>query len=226
MPHILCHGRSCDQSDSQILNKIIFILVGLFLLSACTTISPIATEDSPSASWQRRQQTLASLTGWKLNGRLSIQTKDEGEQLNMIWDRQGDHHEITLSGPLNMGTSRLSIDPGKVTLVTSEKTYHADNAEQLLADVMGWRLPVNGLDYWIRGLPAPHITSEQTLDHRNRLQQLIQSEWEILYQSYTRVGDRELPRILFIKRVPSFTDSPAEQIELRVAISSWTQLGP
>lgn len=191
------------------------------MLTSCTTISPIATDDVPVQSWQQRQQTLTKLDQWKINGRVFIKANNEGEQLNMHWVRQNDHHEINLSGPLNVGSARLTLDPGKAILVADDKTYQAENAEQLLADVNGWRLPVNGLAYWIRGLPAPNAESEQILDPRNRLQQLVQSDWEILYQSYTRVGEQDLPRTIFIKRIPSVTDTAAELIEVRIAVSSW-----
>lgn len=204
--------------------KKIFLLVSISLLTACATVSPIATDDAPVSSWSDRSQSLSKLKNWQLNGRMSISANNESDQLNLLWVRNNDHHEINLSGPLNMGMVRLTLDPGKAKLISKNKTYSAKNAEELLAKVIGWRLPVNGLDFWIRGLPAPGIDSEQLLDHRNRMQQLLQSDWEILYQSYTRVGDKELPRIIFIKRIPSVTDTSAELIELRVAISSWAGL--
>lgn len=200
------------------------ILASILLLASCATIAPVATDEAPAKSWQQRQQSLADLKKWEINGRLSVSANNVSEQMNIRWLRQGEHHEIDLSGPLNMGHAQLTLDPGQAKLVADNKTYHAINAEQLLADVNGWRLPINGLAYWIRGLPAPDAESEQVLDHRNRLQQLIQSEWEILYQSYTSVGDFDLPRIIFIKRIPSVVDTSAELIEIRIAISSWTQL--
>jgi outer membrane lipoprotein LolB len=206
--------------------KNIFLLASILLLASCTSISPVTTDTTPVQAWQQRQQALTGLTHWKINGRVFIRANNEGEQLNLYWVRDNDHHEINLAGPLNVGSARLTLDPGKATLVADDKTYRAENAEQLLADVNGWRLPINGLDYWIRGLPAPGADSEQVLDHRNRLQQLIQSEWEIHYQSYTRVGNRDLPRTIFIKRIPAVTDTAAELIEIRIAVSSWAQVSP
>jgi len=203
--------------------KIILVFFSALTLISCTTISPVAPDDAPVRSWQQRQQDLANITSWEINGRIFLRTKKEGQQLNLRWVRRGDHHQIDLSGPLSIGHVRLTRDLDSVKLVADDKTYQAQDAEQLLADVIGARLPVNGLDYWIRGLPAPDAPSEQTLDFRNRLQQLRQSEWEILYQSYTRVGEQELPRVIFIKRIASFMNTAAEDIELRLAISSWTQ---
>lgn len=201
--------------------KNILILASILLLASCTTISPIARDDAAIKTWQQRQLSLASINQWQVSGRISIRANNESEQMNLRWLKNNSHHEIDLSGPLNVGHAHLTLDSEKVKLVADNKTYHAKNAEQLLADVNGWRLPINGLEYWIRGLPAPDAQSEQVLDHRNRLQQLIQSEWEILYQSYTQAGERDLPRIIFIKRIPSVVDGPAELIEIRIAISSW-----
>ena len=114
---------------------------------SCTTITPVAPDNIPASSWQQRQQDLANITSWEINGRIFLRTKKEGQQLNLRWLRHGDHHQIDLTGPLSVGHVRLTRDPGSVKLVADNKTYQAQDAEQLLAEVIGVRLPVYGLDY-------------------------------------------------------------------------------
>jgi outer membrane biogenesis lipoprotein LolB len=48
---------------------------------------------------------------------------------------------------------------------------------------LGVRLPVNGLRYWVRGLPEPGSTPGQT-DADGRLTRLEQNGWVIEYPAY------------------------------------------
>ena len=54
----------------------------------------------------------------------------------------------------------------------------------LLEQTLGLRLPVTGLRYWVRGLPAPGPTALLQTDAAGRLTRLEQNGWVIEYPSY------------------------------------------
>jgi outer membrane lipoprotein LolB len=89
---------------------------------------------------------------------------------------------------------RIWGDARRVSVYTADgRVLSATDPEQLLAATMGIRIPVNGLIYWIRGLPDPHQQSELTGDKAGRLIRLEQNGWIIDYLRYEQIAGLELP---------------------------------
>jgi outer membrane lipoprotein LolB len=50
--------------------------------------------------------------------------------------------------------------------------------------VLGWRLPIMGLQYWVRSKNSPSTASAIDLDNEGRIMAIRQDGWEIIYSSY------------------------------------------
>ena len=102
-------------------------------------------------------------------------------------------------GPLGRGATRIQGDRQQTTLeIAGRAPVTADSAEQLVEEQIGWRLPVDHLLWWVRGLPAPDSPSNLQLDSSSRLGRLSQSGWTVEYSRYQEVDGVELPQRLQI----------------------------
>jgi outer membrane lipoprotein LolB len=201
-------------------------LLGLTALAAgCATAPSLPPVENPAATWQARQTELRPITTWKIQGRLAMRTAEEGWQASLNWVREGERYRIDLIGPLGRGHLRLTRDDQGAELRDADQhVWRAENPEQLLYRTTGWRVPLDGLNYWVLGLPLPDTAASQELDPQGRLKTLAQSGWEIRFLEYTHYGSLDLPSKLFIKRQGHDANgNPAEDatLEVRLVIENW-----
>ena len=201
-------------------------LVLAALVAGCATTPSLPPVENPAATWQARQSALAPIVAWKIQGRLSIRTAKEGGQASLLWVRDGAQQRLDLTGPLGRGHLRLTQNnDGAELRDADQKIWRADNAEQLLYRTTGWWVPLDGLNYWVLGLPMPHAPATEELDDQGRLKTLIQSGWEIRFIEYAHYGSLELPQRFFVKRKIAATEEkidPDNSIEVRLIIERWT----
>lgn len=107
--------------------------------------------------------------------------------------RGASQYQIRLSGPLGSGTVMISRSGGAVTLRDGPKTVTSANAESLLKQQTGIRLPVTNLYYWIRGIPAPGAVQGEKRDPAGHLTLLKQGGYTIQYLQYTSTAGTLLP---------------------------------
>jgi outer membrane lipoprotein LolB len=178
-------------------------LLAVLLLAGCAT-TPVP----------RSSESAAALSAWQLNGRMSLTRGEEGWHASLHWQQQADSYFLRVSGPLGQGGFQLSGDSRGVVLVDADgQTFAARDADALLVQVTGWQLPVMGLRYWVRGVPAPG--GGEALTSRNeagQLSRLVQSGWTINYDRYQIVGDISLPDKLQLV---------SDDISVRIIIDKW-----
>ncbi len=178
------------------------------------------------AAWEARQLSLAQVNAWDLHGRLALRTANEGFQASLHWLRKQDVHRIELAGPLGGGRVRLTQDKSGAELRdASDKSYRDVSVQRLLARTTGWDVPLEGLNYWALGLPAPGVVTRSELDEWGRLKLLEQRGWEIRFLEYVAQGAVELPSKIFIKR-KSVSDANSATLEVRLVIETWTLGNP
>ncbi|MEJ2094262.1 MAG: lipoprotein insertase outer membrane protein LolB, partial [Gammaproteobacteria bacterium] len=67
-------------------------------------------------------------------------------------------------------------------------------SESLLRQTLGWEIPLEGLEYWVRGMPQPNKPFDRILlDSEARMVDLKQSGWEIKIERYQKVRGMDLP---------------------------------
>ena len=162
----------------------------------------------------RSSQSAAAFSAWQFNGRVSLTRGEEGWHASLHWQEQAERYFLKVSGPLGQGGFQLSGDDREVELVDADgQRYTARDADELMRAVTGWQLPVMGLRYWIRGLPAPEGgESQASRDESGRLTRLTQSGWTINYNRYQMVGSVSLPDKLQLLR---------DDISVRIVVDKW-----
>ena len=155
------------------------------LLGGCSWLQP----EPPMSGTLLAMQSSATMTDWRISGKVGLRGTDFAESAYLNWQQCGDDYTITLSGPLGQGAARIQRANQRVVLTLDNRRLEGDSAEQLLQDEFGWALPVQELYYWSRGLPAPgsryHINKEGN--------SFSQSGWQLLYPKVTTSGSYTLP---------------------------------
>lgn len=220
-----------------------FALLTLFftlLAVGCAAVPPSPGVDGAGVSPAERLQAytaraalLARLTDWEVEGRLALSTPEGGWQARLHWVRRRDEHRIDLAGLLGGTRLRLTQDAAGAVLRDAAHTYRDTNAERLLARALGWPVPLDGLGYWLRGLPAPDgpPPARRELDALGRLTYLSQHDWDIRYLEYARLGPYELPSKVFLERTFANGGAAADggaplppppgRLEVRLVIERW-----
>jgi outer membrane lipoprotein LolB len=107
--------------------------------------------------------------------------------------------------------ARIVWRDGVASLTTSDqKRYQAGDVETLTEQVLGWRLPLAGMHYWVRGRAAPGEPAQTQQNGLQRLAELKQSGWLVEFLDYA--GERGLPSRLRLSR---------QDMELRLVIDEW-----
>lgn len=195
--------------------RLLGLLGGMALLAACSTVPAVRKSESVlQGLWAARQPALARLQAWNISGRLGIQTEREGWHISFRWQQDDRLYHIVLSDPLGQASAELQGNSQGVTLLLADgRSVAAPDPERLLAQQLGWGVPIKGLYYWVRGLPVPDTAETHGLDGEGRLQWLQQSGWRISYRRYGNYLGQVLPTKIFLDN---------DRLKVRLVIDQWT----
>lgn len=186
----------------------------VLLLAGCAAAPVAPPVADPAQAWAEHQSQLVAVADWRLGGRIAIRTEDEGWQASIDWNQQGESYAIQLVGPMGQGSVRLQGDGRMVSLSSGDEVRVDEDAEMLLYQQLGWRVPVTALRYWALGLPAPGA-AEQELNPQGLLGRLHQAGWSIEFRDYIGRGELMLPRRLFISN---------HRAQIRLVVDRWERL--
>jgi outer membrane lipoprotein LolB len=162
--------------------------------------------------WQQHHEKLENIQNWQLNARIAVVDANHAWSSGVIWQQQKQDFQIVFNSATG-GLMRLSGNNKQVLLETAEQqNFIADNADELIAQVLDVQLPVQNLYYWIRGLPAKSKLELYSLNKDGSLQTLEQEGWQVQFLSYTDLGDILLPAKLYLQH-PDY--------RIRIAINNW-----
>lgn len=157
-----------------------------------------------------------TVTDFGLIGRVSVKADKHGFSGGVHWRHTDISDELLLFSPLGQTVAQIDRGPEGVHLITSEqKTYYASSVEDLTEDVLGWRLPLSGLQFWVLGTHFPFTMSEKDLDASGRTVAIRQDGWRITYLDYFSQPVPTyniLPRVVELSRV---------DLKLRLVIDDW-----
>lgn len=203
-------------------------LLALWLAGCATPPIRPPVADTQTA-WMTRQQVLVPMQNWELNGRLSMSAAKEGWQASLRWQHRDHRQIINLAGPFGGGALRLTQDEHGASLRDSDQNTHfARDVRTLMRQMTGWDVPLDGLHYWVLGVPIPDTPRKADIDEWGRPKTMTQLGWNIEFLEYTHVDGHDLPAKLFLKRrLPGVdngeTDGPPGDavLEVRLVISRW-----
>ena len=173
-------------------------LLALSLLTGCS--APWLREAPAPAFVDRerlfaeRRVAIAALDRFRIRGRLGLRLPEDAVAASLAWDHAPEGYSLALRGPFNRGSVQLDGDAAGVRLRADEVDARAADIDSLMREHLGWSLPVAGLPWWVRGLPAPDADyAALSLDEGGRVQHLEQSGWSLDVDQYREVDGVSLP---------------------------------
>jgi outer membrane lipoprotein LolB len=179
-------------------------------LAGCETV-PVAP--APAVAWRVRRPALQDLDRFGLNGRVAVAVGNQGFNAGVRWGQSGAVTHLALSGPLGAGGAEVTVNGADLSVVTSRgKRLGAAEARAELEDKLGFEPPFTSLRYWVLGVPDPAAPASVKLDSRQRVSELDQDGWQILYTAYMPVGAEWLPRLMTLRRAG---------VRVRMVVEDW-----
>lgn len=205
-------------------SRALLILLSALLLAACAAkpLEPLpeGLSAQPPVGWDVRQQERAGLQHWELRGKLAVkQESDSGSAVINRWTQQGESYDLALSSAfLGMGRTQLTGTPGFIELTLPDgESYRSGDPQQLIEAATGWRLPIDSLVWWIRGLTAPEGDFRLLFDDNDQLAVIEQQGWEIRYDRWQDFIEGYPP-------LPARITALKDDKRVRVAVTSWQEL--
>jgi outer membrane lipoprotein LolB len=186
------------------------IVLAVLVLEGCATP---ALRNLPEVTPTERSRA-AALDVFQVNGRVAVKYDGQGFSGNFRWQHSATTDNVLLLSPLGQGVAQLMQDASGVVLTTAEqREYRAQDPADLTEQVLGWRLPLNNLRYWVRGVAVPNGGGSTVQGEDQRLAQLSQDGWRIDYLSYRAVDGIGLPAKLRLQ---------SGDLEIKLLLDEWT----
>lgn len=188
----------------------------LWLMGAALLMVVSGCQTTPRQTLGSTQQEIAlyGVKHWQAEGKIAIQMADDRQSASFTWRQDKADYTIHLFGPFGQGATWLRRTSGGVTLENAKTGVHrAASAEALMEDVIGWQVPVAGLQFWLRGLPAhkPQPTQLER-DAEGALSHLQQQGWQVTYSRYELFDGWRLPSRILATR---------DDLRLTIVIKRW-----
>lgn len=135
-----------------------------------------------------------AISAWELSGAIAARSKNKSWTASINWVQEAQNqYQIRLYGPLGSGTVLIEKHGNVITYRDGPKKITSTNADQLLLEQTGVRLPVSYLYYWVKGLPAPEGINAKNVGDNKQLSQLQQAGYNVTYLQYMMVNGTLLP---------------------------------
>lgn len=190
------------------------LLFLLFLfLNACTGVAVKQTGPANQQAYQQRAQKLIGWSEWGLSGKISLDDGDQGGSGKLQWRVEPGKSELDFHAALGRGAWHLQIVPGHAVLTQANgDRQSASSVNALIQEEMGWPIPVEALQWWVRGLIAPGAVADQQIDSAGLLVSLQQFGWSVEFARYDTGGGVAMPKRL---------NATMENYRVKLAIGRW-----
>ncbi len=186
------------------------MILSISLLSACTTtptnLVPIQVDDVSQAK------------AWEIRGKLAIKTPKDSFSTNLYWLHTQTKSEFKLTTMLGTTVLSLTTEHGITRLDVDGETYKHHDAQQLLAKVTGWSIPINALPLWITGQVSPE-DKVSSFDENSRPVSLFTPletpPWHVEFLKWQQQNGTQVPRLLQLKRAG---------LRLKLQVNQWQAL--
>lgn len=185
----------------------------LLFLNACTGVSVKHAQPGNPVAYQDRAEKLAAIPVWSFVARISLDDGDQGGSGRLQWMVKPGVNELDFHGAMGRGAWHLQFGPdGAVLKEANGNVQEADGVNDLIQDRMGWTIPVDALQWWVRGLAAPGTIEDEKLDSAGLLISLDQFGWHVEFDRYDSIAGIALPKKLNVRR---------DNYRVKLAINRW-----
>lgn len=185
----------------------------LLTLNACTGGAVKKAQPGNPAAYQDRAETLAAIAVWSFVARISLDDGDQGGSGRLQWMVKTGSNTLDFHGAMGRGAWHLQFGPEGAVLKEADGTVQeAEGVNALIQDRLGWAIPVDALQWWVRGLAAPGSIEDEKLDSAGLLISLDQFGWHVEFDRYDSISGIALPKKLNARR---------DNYRVKLAINRW-----
>jgi len=154
--------------------------------------------------WKKRQVLVAKKSAWNLNSKVALRYRADHWNFGLKWLQQSaNQYVMQIKNPVTGALlAKLTRRNNAVSLLADNgRVYRDTDEERLLQRQAGVKLPLKGMQHWMRGLSSPlYKVDKLVLDARGRPQMLHQAGWKINYSNYVNHNFDAMPRKVVITR--------------------------
>jgi outer membrane lipoprotein LolB len=197
------------------LARISLVFACVALMQGCVSIPATSTVDQRQVQslYQQHLHDNAGIETFSLQARIAVQSEGKGFSGRLHWQHNANQDEIALFSPLGGQVARMQKNVDGVTLTDANgNTQTAVNAESLTQNLLGWRLPLQGLADWSLGQPHSTPIQALSLDERGLITSLKQDDWLISYDQYSEKNRHLLPSKIVLR---------SKNLTLKILIEEW-----
>ena len=177
-----------------LLSKLHCLIFLLIALNACTGTQLKEPVPGASTAYQHRAENIASFHEWSFVGKLSLDDGEQGGSGRLQWEVTPGKSNLDFHGAMGRGAWHLQITPEGAILKEADGSEHtAAGVNELIQDRMGWPIPVDALQWWVRGLAAPGAIEAEVFDQDGLLLSLEQFGWSVDFNRYDSVAGVAMP---------------------------------
>lgn len=191
-----------------------WLVLMLFVLTACSGVGVKEPVADQQAAYRERAEKLAGITNWGFVGKISLDDGEQGGSGRLQWNVEQHNSVLDFHGAMGRGAWHLEIGPeGALLREANGFEQTAPGINTLIQDRMGWPIPVDALQWWVRGLAAPGDSDIEELDTGGLLEHLEQFGWSVDFNRYSTDSGVALPVRL---------DARRDDYRVKLAIGSWS----
>lgn len=185
--------------------RVAAIAVGVFLVG-CSFVPEKSDEQYHLADMLSLQQ----LDHWYLDGRLAYQDSKDSFSVSVNWRHVRDKDQITLSGPLSQGKVMITVGGNEVVVEDgNERHVYQGSVDEVVAEQLGFTMPVAALKYWVVGVYDPSKTYVEMADG------IVQQGWTVKYREMQSVASQLMPKRMTVEQ---------GQIKMKFLVDTWDLL--
>ena len=188
------------------------------LLAACAAQPvraplPVAAAEALQA---QREAALAPIRDWALQGRVAVSGGRDGGSARIEWRQQGADFDVWLRAPVTRQSWHLLRQNGRVRLEgLAGGPRSGSDAQTLLLEATRWRIPVDALTHWVRGVRADRAAASQLrVAPDGRLLGFVEDGWRIDYELWGQ-GDPQ-------HALPLRLSAQHGEARVKLVIDAWT----
>ncbi len=197
------------------MTRVVIILL-MLILGGCAEKPVLIPE---SYDYRDQLMPLKSLENWEVNGRMSIQTSEEAFSASFQWRKLINYQRIEITGMLGQTYAILEITPQRTLLtVSDEEPITARDLDSLMWTQLGFTIPVELLNDWIKAYPTQSTEKSIILDDDGFIIGMSYLDWRVNYKRYKKFQD--VSSIYLPSRV-TVTNS---RETIKLAVKEWLPL--
>lgn len=185
----------------------------LALLPACAPVTPRPPTVGNETMQAAREAELARHSNWSFSGRLAVSQGGDGGNARVEWRQNGPDFDIQLSAPVTRQSWRLRQTAGKVRLDGLQGgSREGTNAEAMLQEATGWRVPLIAMAAWVRGVRTSG-PSDMSFNAHGLPATIKQQGWSVEYRGWL-AATPALPQKVFARQ---------GEATVRLVVEHWHQ---